>query len=83
MKKRDYMYILRPILFILSLDVMFIDVIAAGEGSLEEDGSAAAAEHLPESGDRPDAASHHAGPPHPQGPQARHRRDHRHVRDPA
>lgn len=54
-----------------------------GEGAPEEDGSPPAHEHLPASGDRPDAAGHRAGAQHLDGSQAGHRRYHHHEREPA
>lgn len=56
---------------------------ATGKGAPEENGSPPAHEHLPASGDRPDAAGNLAGAEHPDGPQAGHRRDHHNEREPA
>lgn len=58
-------------------------LVTSGPGAPPEDGTFKAHEHLSASGDRSDAEGHSAGPEHPGGPQASHRRDHHHEREPA
>ena len=53
-----------------------------GESSPPEDGLDPADEHLPASGDRPDAESHHTGPDHAPGFEVGNRRYHHHERQP-
>ena len=63
--------------------IILSTLMKPGERTSEEVGSLPAHEHLPASGDRSNADGHSSGAIDPQGPQAGHRRDHHHEREPA